>query len=442
MTELVQELVKTGSSVKLEAKLARLVRSGRLAPEALLPPVRELALAIQVSPGTVAAAYKALRAQGLVTADRRRGTRVLPRPAQREYGDAPAPLGTRDLQVANPDPLLLPDLRPIFAGLDARSDSYGGAHAEPALLERMRADFAESGIDGRHVVVVSGAISAIHRGLSACIGRGDKVAVEDPGFNEHHASVLAHGALLEPVALDAQGMLPESLAAALRAGARAVILAPRFQSPTGAALTKARAAALRAVLDQHPEVAVLADDYASLLCEARYHDCFGKGRARWLVVRSFNKPLAPDLRVGVAAADAETCDRIQREQWLTDGWVSIYLQRAAAAALASRKIAALLERARETYASRRTALLEALALRGIAAQGATGLNVWIPVPDEAAAARGMLERGVCVRAGARYRLRSPSAIRLTIAEVPPREAAGLADRLAEVLRASPRSHGP
>src|SRR5438128_569890 len=83
---------------------------------------------------------------------------------------------------------------------------------------------------------------------------GYKVAVEDPGFNEHHASVRAHGMIPVPVAIDEEGMLPDSLAAALRGGARAVVLCPRFQSPTGSALTKRRATALRAVLAAHPGV--------------------------------------------------------------------------------------------------------------------------------------------------------------------------------------------
>jgi len=51
------------------------VREGRIGPEELLPPVREVARVLGVSPGTAAAAYKTLRVQGLVSTDRRRGTR-------------------------------------------------------------------------------------------------------------------------------------------------------------------------------------------------------------------------------------------------------------------------------------------------------------------------------------------------------------------------------
>jgi DNA-binding transcriptional MocR family regulator len=221
-----------------------------------------------------------------------------------------------------------------------------------------------------------------------------------------------------------------------------VLLTPRFQNPTGAALTRARAAELRDVLARYPEVAVLVDDYASLLSEVPYYHCIGRGRSRFLVVRSFNKVIAPDLRVAVAAADAETADRLRREQWLVDGWVSVYLQRAAAAALASRQAQAAISRARRTYAARRSEVLRALGERGIQAQGASGLNVWVPVDDEAAAARGLLDRGWCVRPGARYRLRSPPAIRLTVASLPAEQSGRLADDLRDVLASGPVGRGP
>jgi DNA-binding transcriptional MocR family regulator len=228
-------------------------------------------------------------------------------------------------------------------------------------------------------------------------------------------------------------MLPSALASALRGGARAAIVTARCQSPTGAAFTRTRAAELRGVLAEHPDVAVLVDDYNSLLTEAPYLDCIGKARSRWLVVRSLNKAVAPELRVAVAAADAETADRLRREQWLADGWISGYLQRAAAAALASRPIQSLIARAQKEYALRRTGLLQALAERGIEAQGATGLNVWVPVAGEADAVRGLLERGWCVRAGARYRLRSAPAIRITIASLPPGQTERLAEDVSSVL---------
>src|SRR5260370_10671492 len=126
MIESIQKLVKPSPAVTLVAQIEQLVRDGRIPPEALLPPVRELASAVGVSPGTVAAAYQALRRQGVVSTDRRRGTRVLSPTSQREYAALPTPPGAVDLQAANPDPQLLPDLHRIFAGIHPSSESYPG----------------------------------------------------------------------------------------------------------------------------------------------------------------------------------------------------------------------------------------------------------------------------------------------------------------------------
>jgi DNA-binding transcriptional MocR family regulator len=245
-----------------------------------------------------------------------------------------------------------------------------------------------------------------------------------------------------PVAVDDEGMQPEALRAALRSGASAVIVTPRCQNPMGAAFTPARAAALRGVLAEFPAAAVIVDDYASQLTDWPYHDCAGRKRERWLVVRSFNKSIAPDLRVGVAAGDPATIERIRRELWLSDGWVSAYLQRAAAAALADRATQSLLARARSAYSERRTALIRALARRGIAANGTTGLNVWVPLADEVAAVQGLLVRGAYVRGGARYRLRAPPAIRITTARLPAARAERLAGDLQTILRGDVAARGP
>lgn len=442
MIDAVQKLIKPGTAVNLIAQIEQLVREGRIPPDSILPPVRDLSRQIGVSPGTAASAYQGLRRKGVVVTEGRRGTRVLAPAAQREYADPPAPEGTLDLQVANPDPRLLPDLHRIFARIGASSDGYGGSHLNEQLVRQMRERFEADGVDASNVLVMNGATAAIYRSLRACLGPGDKVGVEDPGFNEHHAMVRAQSMIPVPVEIDDQGMLPGPLSAALRGGAKAVILTPRCQSPTGAALSRIRAHQLRGVLAEYPEVVVLLDDYASLLADGRYQHCVARDRPRWLVARSFNKPVAPDLRVGVVAASPEIADRLRREQWLADGWVSAYLQRVAAAVLASRSAEGLLDRARGAYAHRRSELVQALAERGIQARGATGLNVWVPVPDETAVVGGLLQRGWCVRAGARYRLRSPPAVRITIAQLLPSQTAALADDFRAVLGGGPGGRSP
>ena len=109
---------------------------------------------------------------------------------------------------------------------------------------------------------MGGALDAIERVLQAHLRPGDRVAVEDPGYPGVLDLVAALGLVPEPVPLDDAGVRPEGLQRALRAGARACVLTPRAQNPTGAAFDEKRVRALRQVLDAHPDVLVIEDDHA------------------------------------------------------------------------------------------------------------------------------------------------------------------------------------
>jgi DNA-binding transcriptional MocR family regulator len=155
---------------------------------------------------------------------------------------------------------------------------------------------------------------------------------------------------------------------------------------------------------------------------------------RFAIVRSVSKGLGPDLRLAVLSGDAETVARVEGRQLLGLRWVSHVLQRLVVELWSDAATARLLRRAEATYTERRRALLEALAARGVAAHGATGLNVWVPVPAEAPVLQGMLAAGYAVAPGERYRLQSPPAVRITTASLEPAEAPRVAAALAEALR--------
>ena len=90
-------------------------------------------------------------------------------------------------------------------------------------------------------------------------------------------------------------------------------------------------------------------------------------------------------------------------------------------------------RAADLYAARRRAMLTALSERGFEVHGASGLNVWVPVPDESTAVTAMEERGFAVRAGNRFRLRSAPGVRLTVASLDEVEAGNVADALHQAV---------
>jgi len=457
------------------------VAAGRAPPGSVLPSVRALAAELGVATGTVAAAYRLLAGRGIVEGHRRAGTRVR-RPVDVRRRGTAVPLGLRDLATGNPDPALLPDLAqaltkatatngdgrgpcglsaepagppakvvqptslpvtpPASPSVNAPTSStggrlYGGAAVLPALESWARRSFEADGIILEGLTVASGALDAVQRALEVHLRPGARVAVEDPGYAGLLDLLGVLGLVAEPVRVDADGMVATALGTALARGAQAVVLTPRAQNPTGAALTPARARALQDVCRRAPDVLVVEDDHAGPVSGAPavtvVGGSSGRGR-RVVVVRSFSKSLGPDLRLAMVAADLHTAAAIEARQSVGAGWVSHLLQGTALALVSDPRVAAGLVRTGEMYSERREALLARLADLGTTATGRSGLNVWVPVADEDRVVAGMAARGWAVAAGSRYRVASPPAVRVTTAtlgaDVAPSVAADLVASLA------------
>jgi DNA-binding transcriptional MocR family regulator len=398
-----------------------------------LPTIRELAGKLEVSPATVAAAYRTLRERGLVSGDRRRGTVVAFEPPLRVRAWPPLPPGTRDLASGNPNPALLPPLGPELARVDPAHKLYGGPSKLEKLVELAEAEFAVDGIDG-DIAVVGGALDGIERVLQTQLRPGDRIAVEDPSWPRIADLVHALGLQPEPARVDDRGLVPEALERALDRGARAVIATPRGQNPTGAAVDGERGRDLRDVLGRHADVLVIEDDYVAAVAGAPYVGLHGAS-PRWAVIRSLSKVLGPDLRIALMAGDSLTMSRVEGRQLLGPGWVSHLLQQTAASLWGSAATTKLLARAAKTYSERRAALVAALAAHGIRAHGDSGLGVWVPLEEEVAAVQGLLERGWAVGAGERFRFNTPPGIRITTTDLEPAEAKELAAALAAAVSA-------
>ncbi|HKI42806.1 MAG TPA: aminotransferase class I/II-fold pyridoxal phosphate-dependent enzyme, partial [Mycobacterium sp.] len=100
--------------------------------------------------------------------------------------------------------------------------------------------------------------------------------------------------------------------------------------------------------------------------------------------------------------------------------------------------ARLVRTAERQYAGTRTRLCAALAERGIAAHGRSGLNVWIPVPDETVAVTRLLGAGWAAAPGTRFRIRTPAGLRVTIADLTADEIDPLADAVTGAVRTTGR----
>ncbi|MFJ6570146.1 aminotransferase class I/II-fold pyridoxal phosphate-dependent enzyme [Streptomyces sp. NPDC091292] len=416
------------------------VAEGVLAPGTALPPVRRLADELEVSPGTVATAYKELRQRGIVITRGRGGTVVAPAPSVASRRPPKVPDGVRDLAGGHPDPALLPDLmppRPFRAGPRSHRATPRIAALESAVGQRL----ARDDVPVRHVIFAHGALDMIGRLLSVELRPGDAVAMEDPGYHHLLDLVTALGLRTVPVLVDDEGMRPEALREALRAGARAVVYSPRAQNPYGGTFSAARRDALVAVLRDAPDVLAVENDHAAEVSGAPLRTLTSGGLSRWVHVRTASKSLGTDLRWAAAACDATTQARHDGRMLLTSGWVSHLLQETVLALYADDHARVLIGRAEVAYRERRLALLDGLARHGIAAHGVSGMNVWVPVADESAVVNGLRSYGWWVAAGARFRIATGPGVRISTASLLPADGARLASDFAAVLSESEATYG-
>lgn len=424
-------------AAEIAASVQSGVRTGGLSPGQLLPSIRELAQALGVNANTVAAAYRSLRERGVIETAGRRGSRVRERPAgtPREAIHADAPEGCVDISTGNPDTGLLPPLHAALASAAANAARRSALYGDPAVSGRLaraaRRRLDEDGVPDGPVAVTSGALDAIERVLAAQLHPGDAVAVEDPGWGSLLDLVPALGLRTVPVAVDDEGPLPGETARALREGARALVVTARAQNPTGAAVSAERAARLRDVLAGRPRTLLIEDDHGHGIVEEPLNSLAGPTDC-WAVVRSTAKAYGPDLRLAVVTGDNLTLDRVRARQLLGPGWVSHLLQDAVLHLWETQAVdVAAVAR---SYGRRRDALVRALEARGVEAHGRSGMNVWVPVPDETGAVARLQQSGWAVAPGARFRISSPPGVRLTVSPLTVESAEEVAAAVADALR--------
>ncbi len=425
----VQYHTSARSARAIAENIERQIDAGAYAGGDALPTIRALAEELSVSPTTVNAAFAILRAQGRIVGKRRGGSIVVPRMPLQSAGE-PSALPGRNFAVANPDPAFLPTLKPTLARISGERRLYTDIADNEELIALFRKHVVADGVEGKQIGIASGAMDAIERGLMAMTGPGDVIALEDPTYPPYLLLARALGLQVVRMAIDEHGITPVALKSAIRARAKAIVVVPRAQNPTGASFDARRTRALRTILAEAPEVGVLEDDYLAMICGMPLHS-IASGRARWLHVRSLAKTIGPDIRVAPFASDELTLARIVARQRIGCGWVSNLLQDTAFALLDAPATKRLAHAASIAYAKRRLAFLDACKKHGLTAAGFSGFTVWITVADEAAAIRAALGAGFAIDAGSRYRsASSPPAVRVTTTTMEVTEAEALAAALA------------
>lgn len=304
----------------IAAALAADVQQGRLAPGMRLPTHRDLAWHLKVTVGTVSRAYAEAERRGLIIGEVGRGTYVRPlreaEPAEK-FWDAGAG-GLIELSINRPR---APSER---AAMTQALERLASAPDLEALLEYQphagraadraagAAWLARGGLATRpeQVVVTASGQHAMFCVLAALARPGDTLAVEALTYSGIRAVASLLNLRIVPLAIDEQGVLPEALTAACRAGpVRALYTLPTLHNPTTATLPLERRHALVAAARQHG-VALIEDDVYGFLVAAAPPPLAALAPELGFHISSASKSMMPGLRVGHVHAPADHVERI------------------------------------------------------------------------------------------------------------------------------------
>jgi GntR family transcriptional regulator/MocR family aminotransferase len=419
-----------------------------LRPGARLPSTRELAQRLGVSRASTVAAYEQLTAEGWIEGRVGSGAYV--------SVELPAPFPPSGPRPA-PGPLrYAPDAENLFAPLkagpeageepftmglalmDARSQDvwrrlthrsvrrFSPVHfgyTDPRGLPELRRGLAEylrgaRGLrcEAEQVLITAGTQQAIDLAIRLLLKPGDEVWVEDPSYPMTFRALQAAGLKTIPVPVDEQGLIvAEGLRRAPRA--RAVVVTPSHQYPTGAVLSMARRTELLAWA-REAGAWILEDDYDS---ELRF-----RGRplaalqgldesGRVIYVGTLNKSLFPGLRIGYAVAPWSLVERLVNGRHLADRQPPTLTQTVLCDFVAEGHLTAHFRRLRQLYRRAQEVVIQAV---GPAVEATGGqlpapdqgnhLVAWLPEGfDDVGLERAARAEGIACRALSRLYLEAP-----------------------------------
>ena len=409
--------------------LAADIAAGRLGPGERLPPQRQFAWSHGIAVSTASRAYAELARRGLVTGEVGRGTYVRAGPAPVSPALTEPARAPIDLELNFPLPPGLEEalgpalrrlceaaplaraLRPVTAGASASARAVAAA-----LLTR-----AEWRPDPEALLFTGSGRQAIAAALCALGRPGDRIGVEALTYAPLKGLAARLGLTLTPIAMDEQGLRPESLLEAhAKAPLHGVYVQPSLHNPTGATMGQARRAELAAAL-RATDLPAIEDAVYGFLADETPLAAFAPERV--ILVDSLSKRIAPGLTLGFVAAPEGLADRVAATVrvggwgaqgfalaagigWITDGVVDRLgeVKRADA-------------RARQALAREKLAGLEIRA-------DPRAYHLWLELPSAwraeafaAAAAR----RGIALTPAAAFAVvpaHAPNAVRLALASTP------------------------
>ncbi|MGW4594794.1 aminotransferase-like domain-containing protein [Streptomyces sp. NPDC004457] len=435
---------------RIADRIAADITGGRLRPGQRLPPQRVFARRRGIAPSTAGRVYAELVRRGLVVGEVGRGTFVRATAPDAQPGialteAAGTPLVNLELNYPSVPgqaellaPALTPLLRPDALGQALRPAPAAGT---PAAREAVAALLARSGLRAgpERILFTGNARQAIAATLAALVRPGGRVGVEPLTYPLVKEIAARLGLVLVPLAADAEGPLPEAVAAAHRAAPlSALYLQPALHNPTSRTIGAGR---LRELADcvHRLGTPVVEDRIWAFLDPGGTPALAALAPGLVHLVDSLSKRVAPGLTVGFAVVPEDRVEAVARAV-RSGGWsAGSFALEAAVRWLGDGTVDRLVAAKRQDARRRQRLAAERLAGFTVRSDPAAYFAWWeLPAPWRAdtftAAARA---HGIAVTPGTAFCVdpsRTPDAVRLGLGSVPEACLARALETLAGIAR--------
>ena len=300
--------------LRIVEALAGDIAAGRLQPGTRLPPHRELAYLLGISPNTTSRAYAEAVSRGLLRGEVGRGTYVResgPRPPDADGADMLRPhAGPIDLSRNLPFPGIaetylartlteLGQSPRLQALLSYQTESDLHHHADAAIDWLGRVGLAAHRDE---VVITNGAQHGLLASLMAVVQSGDVLLTEELTYAPVKAMAERLSLKLAAAPIDDGGLCPEAFDRICRTHAvKALYVTPTLHTPTTVTMDEERRRAVVETARRH-DVLLIEDDVFGPLVPDRPSPVAGLAPERTIYITSTSKCLAPGLRVGFVRA--------------------------------------------------------------------------------------------------------------------------------------------
>jgi DNA-binding transcriptional MocR family regulator len=295
------------------------VQNGTLRAGTRLPPHRDLADRLGVTVTTITRAYTEATRRGLIAGHVGRGT-FIRGTAQTDDDNGHGPIDL-SMNILMPDKEVAILEKHLFARrVLPWTQLLGYVPARGHLRHRqaMASWLATCGFEAHpdRIVLTAGAQHAMAVAIVSSTKPGDTLLVEELTYSGARHLAQQTGLKLRGVAMDAEGLKPDALEAAIRATrARVLYCMPRLQNPTSAVMSEQRRRHVAEIAEKHRLVVIEDDTYGFLSPERVPFAALLPERT--IFITSLSKSLFPGLRLGCAVPPASLVEKVTSAVWAT-----------------------------------------------------------------------------------------------------------------------------